>query len=120
MEERLAMIVSSVEELQDKLKIFITGEENIENFYRGSVKRNKDILAVFEADEDMAKTIDIWIAKGKYSKLLGLWVKGLVVDWNVYMMQLVRVGPFIYTPYGRWMGIEGDCRFRCGGGALIT
>ncbi|MCP4157829.1 MAG: hypothetical protein GY757_59515, partial [bacterium] len=39
-------------------------------------------LAVFEADEDLQGAIDAWIAKKKYSKLLGLWVKGLVFDWN--------------------------------------
>ncbi|WP_123057292.1 SDR family oxidoreductase, partial [Desulfocucumis palustris] len=28
------------------------------------------------------KAIDGWIIKGKYAKLLNLWVKGLIVDWN--------------------------------------
>ncbi|MCP4494717.1 MAG: type I polyketide synthase, partial [Gammaproteobacteria bacterium] len=82
MEERLAVIVSSAEELGDKLRSFAAGEDNTEDLYRGSMKRNKDALAVFEADEDMAKTIDAWIAKEKYSKLLDVWVKGLVFDWN--------------------------------------
>ena len=30
----------------------------------------------------MSKTIDAWITKRKYSKLLSLWVKGLLFDWN--------------------------------------
>ncbi len=82
MEERLAVIVNSVEDLKKKLESFIAGEDNIEDFYRGSVKRNKDTLAVFEADEDLQKATDAWIAKGKYPKLLSLWVKGLIFDWN--------------------------------------
>ncbi len=82
MEERLALIVNSVEDLNKKLESFVAGQDNIEDFYHGSVKRNKDTLSVFEADEDMEKTIDAWIVKGKYSKLLSLWVKGLVFDWN--------------------------------------
>jgi len=33
-------------------------------------------------DEDRAKTIDAWIAEGRYTELLDLWVKGLFSDWN--------------------------------------
>ena len=82
MEERLAVIAGSVEELLEKLKGFLEGQGGIEDLYRGQVKRNKDTLAVFLADEDMAKTIDAWVSKGKYAKLLDLWVKGLTFDWN--------------------------------------
>jgi len=46
------------------------------------VKRNKETLAVFIADEDLQQAIDSWISKGKYSKIIDLWVKGLVVDWS--------------------------------------
>jgi len=46
------------------------------------VKRHKDVLSVFTADDDMAKAIDAWIRKNKYGKLVDLWVKGLVFDWN--------------------------------------
>jgi len=82
MEERLAVIVGSVKELGEKLKNFAEGHDGIEDLYRGQVKRNKEALAVFAADEDMSAIIDAWITKGKYSKLLDLWVKGLAVDWN--------------------------------------
>ncbi|TCS93647.1 SDR family NAD(P)-dependent oxidoreductase [Hazenella coriacea] len=82
MEERLALTTKSITELEEKLKDFVEGKEGIEDLYRGQVKRNKDTLAVFAEDEDMAKTIDAWISKGKYAKLLGLWVKGLSLDWN--------------------------------------
>jgi acyl transferase domain-containing protein/tryptophanase/acyl carrier protein len=81
MEERLAVIVGSIKELQDKLEGFLEGREDIEHLYRGQVN-NKDTLAVLAADEDMAKTIDAWITKRKYEKLLDLWVKGLIFDWN--------------------------------------
>ena len=82
MEERLAVMVRSAKEFEEKLKDFLENQENIEDLYRGQVKRNKDTLAIFVADEDMAKTIDAWIRKEKYTKLLDLWVKGLVFDWN--------------------------------------
>ena len=68
-------------ELEEKLKGFLDGRD-VENLYRGQVKSNKETLAVFRADEDMDKTIDAWIDKRKYAKLLDLWVKGLVFDWT--------------------------------------
>ena len=81
MEERLAVIVGSFTELQEKLKGFVEGKEGIEDFYRGQVKRNKDTLVFFTADEDLTMAIETWI-KRKYAKLVDLWVKGLSVDWN--------------------------------------
>ena len=82
MDERVGLIINSQEGLEGKLKDFLDGKEHIEDLYRGQVKQSKDTLAVFTADEDLQRTIDTWIRKGKYHKLLGLWVKGLIVDWN--------------------------------------
>jgi 3-oxoacyl-(acyl-carrier-protein) synthase/NAD(P)-dependent dehydrogenase (short-subunit alcohol dehydrogenase family) len=82
MEERLAITAVSLWELEEKLQGYLTGQDNIVNLYRGQVKRNSETIAVFAADEDMAKIIEIWVAKGKYAKLLDLWVKGLSFDWN--------------------------------------
>ncbi len=82
MEERLAIIVGSVKELEEKLKGFINGQNGIPDLYGGGVKRNKDTIAILAADEDMPKIIDAWIAKGKFKKLLDMWVKGLNFDWN--------------------------------------
>lgn len=82
MEERLAMIVGSIKELKEKLENFIEGRKDIDDLYWGQVKRNKDIVAIFTADEDLEKIIDIWINKKIYKKLLNLWVKGLNLDWN--------------------------------------
>jgi acyl transferase domain-containing protein len=82
MEERLALMVWSIKELREKLEAVSEGRDGDKYLYRGHVKRNKEILAVLAADEDMEKTIAAWIAKGKFAKLLNLWVKGLIFDWN--------------------------------------
>jgi polyketide synthase PksN len=82
MDERLAVMVGSINELEEKLKGFIENQNDIEDLYRGQVKRNKEMLAIFAADEDMATTIDAWISKEKFEKLLEVWVKGLSFDWN--------------------------------------
>ena len=83
MEERMAMLVGSVKELEEKLKDFVEDKSGIEDLYRGQVKRNKEAIAAFSADEDMENTIESWFHKGKYRKILNLWVKGMSIDWNI-------------------------------------
>src|SRR5438093_174446 len=82
MEERLGFMVSSAEQLADKLQAYLAGEQDIEDTYQGQVKRNNDALSVFSTDADLQQTVDRWIANTKLSKLLDLWVKGLEVDWS--------------------------------------
>ena len=82
MEVRLGLLAASIAELKQKLQAWLSGEDGIDDLYRGQVKRERDVLALFAADEDIAKAIDAWIAKGKYGKVLELWVKGLAVDWS--------------------------------------
>jgi polyketide synthase PksN len=81
MDERLALLVDSVDALAGKLEAFIAGDTHVEDLYQGQVRRNKDALGALSVDDDMAATIDAWVAKGKYGKLLDLWVKGLSFDW---------------------------------------
>ncbi|MCZ8521617.1 SDR family NAD(P)-dependent oxidoreductase [Paenibacillus caseinilyticus] len=82
MEERLALTAISVEELREKLTAYLEGREEVDGLYRDGVKRNKETLALFAQDEDMARTVESWVAKGKFAKLLDLWVKGFPVDWT--------------------------------------
>ncbi|MFC5743665.1 SDR family NAD(P)-dependent oxidoreductase, partial [Dyella tabacisoli] len=82
MEERLALVVDSLAELHEKLSAYAAGETAIEDLYRGQVNRNKDALAALAGDDDMGTTVEAWVAKGKFGKLLDLWVKGLAFDWQ--------------------------------------
>ena len=82
MEDRLAMTAVSIKALEEKLSSFLAKENDIDGLYRGQAKGNKDPLGIIAVDEDMANTVETWIAKGKYKKLLNLWVKGLTFDWN--------------------------------------
>nr|WP_142314886.1 SDR family NAD(P)-dependent oxidoreductase [Bacillus wiedmannii] len=82
MEERLAIIVESIQELEEKLKGYVEGQCDIEGLYRGQVKGNKETLSLFVADEELQEAIEKWIQRRKYSKLTELWVKGLTFDWK--------------------------------------
>ncbi len=84
MEERLAFVAKSFKEFKEKLEGFLKDGDGAEGLYRGQVKRNRDVLKIWREDEDLQNTIEIWIAKEKYSKLLDLWVKGFDLDWNKF------------------------------------
>ncbi|WP_369751182.1 SDR family NAD(P)-dependent oxidoreductase [Brevibacillus sp. BC25] len=82
MEERLAVLAGSVKELQQKLTAYVEGQEHIADLYRGQVNRNQEMLDILTSDDEWEETIARWMERGKYSKLLDLWVKGLPIDWN--------------------------------------
>ena len=71
MEQRLAMTTSSMKELEEKLRQFLEGKEGIEDFYRGEVKRNKEALAVFAADEELQEAIEQWVVNWEILKAIG-------------------------------------------------
>lgn len=82
MEERLGMIVESIDDLEEKLKGYRNKQANLENVYQGKVKQNKETVSIFLQDEELQEAIQKWIKRKKYAKLLRLWVKGLQIDWN--------------------------------------
>ncbi|MBJ9987818.1 SDR family NAD(P)-dependent oxidoreductase [Paenibacillus sp. S28] len=82
MEERLGLIVKTVDELTLKLRVFLDGDHESEGIYCGQVKRNKDTMQIFFRDEELQEAIWKWMERKKYGKLMNLWVKGLQVDWN--------------------------------------
>ncbi|MGG4439280.1 SDR family NAD(P)-dependent oxidoreductase [Brevibacillus fortis] len=82
MEERFAVIVKSISELEAKLTNYLEDEDDIQDLFTGQVKRNKETMDVFAADEDLQQAIDTWITKGKYAKILQMWVQGLIFNWN--------------------------------------
>lgn len=105
MEERLAMIVDSIKELEEKLKEFLKNGNIVGDVCRGNIKRGKDTFAVLDSDDDMEKIVQAWISKGKYLKLMELWAKGLNFDWNKLYgdIQLQKVSlptyPFLKEKY---------------------
>lgn len=87
MEERLGFMVSSIDQLYDKLQHYlnaITKSENvnIDGVYLGRVKDHKESMLVISQDDDMKETIQKWIVNKKTEKLLNLWVKGLELNWE--------------------------------------
>ena len=82
MEERLALQVNSLQELEEKLRRYVEGRHEGSDWYRGQAKRY-DAIVTFAADEDGQKAVAAWMSKGKYEKLLSLWARGLHIDWKL-------------------------------------
>ncbi|MCK9395482.1 MAG: SDR family NAD(P)-dependent oxidoreductase [Methylobacter sp.] len=83
MDERFAVIAGSIDELEYKLRAFIEGRaDTVNDLYLGQVKQHKNILAAFAADEELQEALEKWMQRGKFSKLLDMWVKGLNLDWE--------------------------------------
>ena len=77
MESRLAIVARTIDELAASLERFLDGKSD--GLFVGNVKRNKD---AFTADEDMLRTVDAWIEKGKVARIAEVWVSGLAIDWS--------------------------------------
>lgn len=82
MDYRLAIIVSSVDELKDGLKQSLHSIDKSTNMYKGDTLNSKQIQAQW-SDEDMQATITTWIRKRKYPQLLELWVQGIDIQWSL-------------------------------------
>ena len=82
MEERVAVIVNTTKELEEKLQAFAESRAEIGEVYRGQVRHGRESLTLFVGDEEFGETINKWIQRGKLGKLADLWVKGFDIDWN--------------------------------------
>ncbi|QUX26967.1 SDR family NAD(P)-dependent oxidoreductase [Nocardiopsis akebiae] len=102
MDERLAFLCESADELAARLRDYLEGGDAAEAVYRGRVKRAEGTISSLADDEDMAHTIDAWVRKGKFGKLLELWVNGLDVPWRrFYPDPLPSRAPLPTYPFAR-------------------
>jgi len=106
MEERLALQVSSFAELSEKLHRYLQDPQGDGDCYRGQVRR-QDAYGAFMTDEDGQQAVATWMSKGKYRKLLELWVKGATIDWKfLYREDLPRrisLPTYPFAPERYWI-----------------
>ena len=102
LEHRLAFTATAMQAVSERLQRFADGDDNIDGLHRGEVKRNKEALSVFTEDDELHEAVVKWLDRGKYSKVLGLWVKGLEVDWTrLYPHGTPRVIALPTYPFAR-------------------
>lgn len=85
MDERFAVVTDSINDLEDKLSAFVEDRtDSIQELFVGQTKQNKSFMAAFSADEELQEAVEKWMQRGKVSKLLDLWTKGLSIDWEKF------------------------------------
>ena len=113
MEFRLGLVVNSMEELLAKLKAFSAGEDRIDGGYHGKIKRGRDALDIFLDEQELQEVIDKWLQRGKYNKLVELWVKGLVFDWSRLYGDLkprrLSLPSYPFSKEHHWVSIAENC-----------
>ncbi|SAL32903.1 thiotemplate mechanism natural product synthetase [Caballeronia udeis] len=87
MNERLAFIVASVDELIEKLQAVAgqaqtDGRVSVAGAYRGQVADKNDMPHALYADADFQTMVGKWLDQKAYPMLGELWSKGLRLDWT--------------------------------------
>ncbi|PEW10110.1 SDR family NAD(P)-dependent oxidoreductase [Bacillus cereus] len=77
MPSRLAMTVTSIKELKRKLNRYLREKENAEDLYS-----NLTISKKKNSPQEIQNAIEQWMEFKQSDKLLKLWVKGSVIDWE--------------------------------------
>ncbi|XP_017302770.1 uncharacterized protein LOC103516990 isoform X1 [Diaphorina citri] len=111
MDERLGIIIKSIEELKNKLNYFL--KENVYNsnleIYTDQINIDKDSFAMLSDDAEFKETIKKWIILRKFNKLLPFWVKGLKIDWEIlylnekYKPKRIQLPLYPFKKYKYWM-----------------
>ncbi|SYX83881.1 trans AT polyketide synthase of type I involved in bacillaene synthesis (fragment) [Paenibacillus alvei] len=83
MQERLAVVVSTLEELQICWSDYGAGKKNRKGMYRGSRGKNQNKIGLLvEGEEGRNFLQSIWKQR-KYDKLAELWASGIDMDWSL-------------------------------------
>lgn len=109
MDVRLALVIRTLPQLQQALQACLAGKAAQAGAYQGQSRQHKEVFGAFAGDDAMQQTLVSWFARGQYERLLGLWSKGLGIDWEALRRSVPGRGtprrislptyPFEETPY---------------------
>nr|AEC04356.1 polyketide synthase [Chitinophaga sancti] len=80
MEERLAMIVTSIDELKTHLTLFLAGDTD--GCFTGQASVGRTEAEEWKRNHDADIMLRRWMQEKDYVQLCQWWVKGLTIDWN--------------------------------------
>lgn len=81
MKYRLAFMISSKQDLIEKLGHFLSGKTSKEILF-GHEQQNGNLPAIWEQDGDARNLLKLWYQKQNWSGLAGLWINGLKINWK--------------------------------------
>ncbi|WFR55593.1 SDR family NAD(P)-dependent oxidoreductase [Anaerocolumna sp. AGMB13025] len=106
MNERLAFVVSSTEELRTLLKQFINGEKS-NRLISNNIKKTQDSLEILGGDEDADAMVEQWISKRKLNQIAKLWTTGYEINWkllhNPETVQRISLPTYPFTKESYWL-----------------
>lgn len=82
MEERLAAVVFTLDELKDKLISFVEGEEQIAGLYTGNCKNSHGIKEIFSEEEEGVLLVELLYQHRKFEKICKMWIDGVGISWQ--------------------------------------
>ncbi|MEU7304876.1 SDR family NAD(P)-dependent oxidoreductase, partial [Streptomyces sp. NPDC007206] len=80
MDERLGFVTDSLADAGDRLRAYLEGG-TIPGVHAGRAAR-QEAWNTLTADEDVARAVDQWIARGNLDRVVKLWTTGCDVDWS--------------------------------------
>jgi acyl transferase domain-containing protein/acyl carrier protein len=90
MEERLALVVTNLQDLHEKLSRFGEGKANVEGVFAGNVRRGREKTELLLDGREGEQFVQIIVQDKKLAKLAQLWVNGLNLNWSLLHAPGVR------------------------------
>ncbi|MDA7633353.1 polyketide synthase [bacterium] len=82
MDERLGLLVESLEDLGEKLSRFLEGDTGIEGLYRGQVRLDRQTVTPQKSDNTAVEDITPNPLQHKGAQILKRWADGESIDWE--------------------------------------
>ncbi|QKH04694.1 SDR family NAD(P)-dependent oxidoreductase (plasmid) [Bacillus cereus] len=109
MEERIAFVVTSIDELKLKLKGISEDSSAVENIYRGIVKTGKDKVEFSVNGTSGEEQIQSAIKKQNLDLLADYWVLGAEIDWMLlyaeYKPQVITLPGYPFAKERCWVPV---------------
>lgn len=101
MDHRISAIVSSIDELVEKLDNYSAGNPDINNFYSGNSKKNK-LQRLVAGSAEKKELIDDLLKEKNLVRLAQLWISGEDIDWKLlYGLNTPKLIPLPAYPFNR-------------------
>ncbi|MDX8047244.1 SDR family NAD(P)-dependent oxidoreductase [Gracilibacillus sp. S3-1-1] len=98
MDERLAFVVSDIDELKGKLELFCADQTYGEDLYVGNVQDSFRSISVFDGEAGEAFVKNLTVNK-ELNKLAELWLSGVEIDWDLLHQGTGRRIPLPHYPF---------------------
>ncbi|MBF0450685.1 MAG: SDR family NAD(P)-dependent oxidoreductase, partial [Candidatus Magnetomorum sp.] len=112
MDERLAMVVSSIDNLHEQLRHYHKNALDVDFVYTGNVQNKQSTSELIIDEDDGRQFVQSLIQKQKLSKIGSLWVSGLDIDWRLLYTKpypkRISLPGYPFEKKRHWVSIDND------------